>query len=376
MSRAGSESVALPEVRVTTLELFFDLVFVFTLTQLTALLADRLTLEGAFQVVLIFVVLFWMYGGYAHLTNQVPPDRDSRRLLLIMGMGAFLLCALAVPLAFAGGGVAFGLAYLGVVVVHIGLYNQLYDRRVVLRFAPLNVLAAGVVTLAGLLDTPTAYLLWLVAIAVTFLTPMLAGQVANRFDIRAVHFVERHGLLLIVALGESVVAIGIGIETLALDAGTFAAALVGLGISAAMWWAYFIHDAEVAEHVMRNADADRRFRLAINAYFYAFTLMLLGVVAIAAGVKKSIGHVGEQLEPGTAIALAAGIALYLGGGAAFRLLMGLRPVAARIIAAALGLATVAVGTWVSAGAQLVTISAVLVGMLLVEAMAGRVRGTT
>jgi low temperature requirement protein LtrA len=368
--------VALPEVRVTTLELFFDLVFVFTLTQLTALLADRLTLEGAFQVVLIFVVLFWMYGGYAHLTNQVPPDRDSRRLLLILGMGAFLLCALAVPLAFDGGGVAFGLAYLGVVVVHIGLYSQVYERRVVLRFAPLNVLAAGVVVLAGLLDTPTAYLLWLVAIAVTFLTPMLAGQVANRFDIRAVHFVERHGLLLIVALGESVVAIGIGIETLALDAGTVAAALVGLGISAALWWAYFVHDAEVAEHVMRNADADRRFRLAINAYFYAFTLMLLGVVAIAAGVKKSIGHVGEQLEPGSAIALAVGIALYLGGGAAFRLLMGLRPVAVRIVAAALGLATVAIGTWVSAGAQLVAISVVLVGMLLVEAMGGSVRGTS
>lgn len=110
--------------RVSTLELFFDLVFVFTITQLTVLLADDISFRAAGQVLVIFTVLFWMYGGYAHLTNQVPPDRTVRRVLLILAMGAFLVCALAVPTAFGAGGVAFGLGYVFVVLVHSALYTQ------------------------------------------------------------------------------------------------------------------------------------------------------------------------------------------------------------------------------------------------------------
>jgi len=122
------------ELRVSTLELFFDLVFVFTLTQLTTLLAGDLTAGTMARVVLIFDVLFWMYAAYAWLTNQVPPNRPARRLLLILGMAAFLVCALAVPQAFDGGGVAFGLGYLLVVLVHGGLYAEAYGA-VVLWFA-------------------------------------------------------------------------------------------------------------------------------------------------------------------------------------------------------------------------------------------------
>jgi len=112
------------ELRVSTLELFFDLVFVFTLTQLTTLLAGDLTAGTMTRVVLIFDVLFWMYAAYAWLTNMVPPDRTARRLLLTVGMAAFLVCALAVPRAFDGGGVAFGLGYLLVFGVHGGLYAE------------------------------------------------------------------------------------------------------------------------------------------------------------------------------------------------------------------------------------------------------------
>lgn len=209
--------------RVSTLELFFDLVFVFTLTQLTVLLAADLSFATAARVALIFVVLFWMYGAYAYLTNQVPPDRPSRRILLMLGMGAFLVCALAIPRAFDDGGVVFGLGFLAVVLVHSALYTRSHGRDVVWYAVP-NALAALAVTAAGLFDGPRADGLWLLALVLQFVTPFLAEHGARRRGGRdavvlrtqlgaldPAHFVERHGLLLIVAFGESVIAIGIGI---------------------------------------------------------------------------------------------------------------------------------------------------------------------
>src|SRR5918996_2088500 len=264
------------ELRVSTLELFFDLVFVFTLTQLTGLLVHEPTAEGALRVVLIFVVLFWMYGGYVWLTNQVPPDRPARRLLVMLGMGAFFVCALAVPEAFGEGGVAFGLGYLLVILVHAGLWLQVYGRSVTVRFGVFNVGAALIVTTAGFLEGPGAYGLWVAAIAILFITPRIAGRAAPQFPLRSGHFVERHGLLLIVALGESVVAIGIGIGGLPLDAGVFGAAILRLALAAALWWASFVGGEEGAGRTMAAATDQRRFRLALKAYFFAYIPILLG----------------------------------------------------------------------------------------------------
>ncbi|MGI8528368.1 MAG: low temperature requirement protein A [Geodermatophilaceae bacterium] len=221
------------EVRVSTVELFFDLVFVFTLTQLTALLADDLSAEGALRVGLIFTVLFWMYGAYAWATNQVPPDRFGRQALLVCGMAAFLVCALAIPHAFDRSGVIFGVGYLFVVVVHSVLYAQGYGWAV-LRFAPVNALSALLVIWAGLVDGLLAYGLWFAVVLIHTVPPWLVRR-STRFDVRAAHFVERHGLLLIVAFGESVIAIGVAIDPAQLDAGLLAAALLALILAAELW---------------------------------------------------------------------------------------------------------------------------------------------
>jgi low temperature requirement protein LtrA len=284
------------ELRVSTLELFFDLVFVFTLTQLTGLLAHDPSGESFLRVILIFVVLFWMYGGYVWLTNQVPPDRPARRLLVILGMGAFFVCALAIPEAFDGGGIPFGLGYLLVILVHSGLWLQVYGAGVTVRFGAFNVVAALCVIAAGVLDGPAAYGLWVAAIAIQFITPRIAGRAAPAFPIRSRHFVERHGLLLIVALGESVVAIGIGIAGVSLDPGVFGAAVLGLALAAALWWAYFLGDEEGAERTMVVASEQERFGLAINAYFFSYIPILLGVITAAAGVERSIGRAAERLD--------------------------------------------------------------------------------
>jgi low temperature requirement protein LtrA len=353
------------ELRVSTLELFFDLVFVFTLTQLTGLLADDLSAGGAARVVLVFDVLFWMYAAYAWLTNMCPPDRSTRRLLLIGGMAAFLVCALAVPRVFDGGGVAFGLGYLLVVLVHGGLYASVAGAAV-LWFAAPNTLAALSLVAAGFLDGPAVYLLWAVPILNQFVTPRLSARAAPRLRVRPAHFVERHGLLLIVALGESVVAIGIGLGGEPLDLGLFVVALLGLALAAGLWWTYFAGDEEGAERALAAASADRRFRLANSAFFYAFIPMLLGVIVIAAGVKKSIGHAGDPLGAGPALALAGGVALYLAGDVAFRRVLGIRPVGHRVAAALAALATLPLGIWLAAGAQLVGLVAVLVATIAAE----------
>jgi low temperature requirement protein LtrA len=365
-SRPAEQRPIDEQLRVSTLELFFDLVFVFTLTQLTAILAHDVTAESAGHVALIFIVLFWMYGGYVWLTNQVPPDRPARRLLLVVGMAAFFVCALAIPEAFDGGGVAFGLGYLLVILVHAGLWLQVYGGAVTWRFGLFNVVAALMVTVAGFLDGPAAYGLWVAAIALLFVTPRIAGRAAPQFPLRSGHFVERHGLLLIVAFGESVVAIGIGAAGLPLDPGLFGAAVLGLALAAALWWSYFVGDEEGAERAMRAATDGERFGLAINAYFFAYIPILLGVITIAAGVERSIGAVEERLDAGSAGLLAVGVALYLAGDVAFRRVMRIRPIAHRGGAAVAALATMLLGISVAAAVQLVALVAIVVATLATE----------
>lgn len=368
------------EHRVSTLELFFDLVFVFTITQLTVLLADDLTLRGAGRVLLIFTVLFWMYGGYAYLTNQVPPDRPVRRLLILLAMGAFLMCALAVPSAFGDGGVAFGLGYLVVVITHSALYSQAHGRGV-LWFALPNTLSALSVTAAGLFDGPTALGLWGLALVFQFVTPAISRRAAasgadqaagttietQLGGIGAGHFVERHGLLLIIVFGESVIAIGIGVGSLPLTPGIAGGAFLTLAVGAALWWMYFVRDEGRAEHVFAHAPPERRFKLALRAYYYAFIPMLLGIAAFSAGVKKSIGHLGEQLPAGPALALAGGVACYLAGDVAFRLVLGIRPVRFRALAVVPVLATAAAGMRLGGAWELTGLVLVLVAALAAEA---------
>ncbi|MFF4833689.1 low temperature requirement protein A [Streptomyces sp. NPDC001315] len=375
-------AVAEPGRRVTTLELFFDLVFVFTLTQLTVLLAGDLSLATAGRVALIFVVLFWMYGAYAYLTNQVPPDRPSRRLLLMLGMGAFLVCALAIPRVFDDTGVVFGLGFLAVVVVHTALYTRSHGWDSIWYGVP-NAVAALSVTAAGFFDGLAADALWLLALVVQFVTPFLAEHGPGRADGRSAvtmraqlgsldpaHFVERHGLLLIVAFGESVIAIGIGIGDLPLTTGLFGGAFLSLALVIALWWTYFVRDEELAEAAFRRTPAPARFRLAMNAYYYAFLPMLLGIAFLAAGVKKTLGHLTEHLHTGPALALAGGVALFLAGDVAFRAALRLYPVRFRATATPVALATALLGIHLSAATELLALVAALVGMLAAEARWG------
>jgi low temperature requirement protein LtrA len=354
--------------RVTTLELFFDLVFVFTLTQLTSVLEHDLSPAGAWRAFLLFAALWWMYGAYAWLTNHVSPSRPSQRLLLLVGMAGFMVIAVAIPDAFGDSGVAFGLGYLLVICVHLALFSQSDRLTGVLRLAPFNLLSALLILGAGFVDGPAAVLLWIAALLVQAITPYVG--VAPQFEINAEHFVERHGLLLIVALGETVVAIGIGVDVEAVTAGVAAIVVLALALPAALWWAYFSGDDAAAEHALAAADPAQRGVLAIRAYFFAHIPMLLGIVAAAAGIHEAIAHPAEPLGSAAALALGAGVALFFSGDAAFRRALRLGTVTSRLAMALAALLTIPLGTRTTATVQLAALVVVLAGALAAEQLRG------
>ena len=359
-------------LRVSTVELFFDLVFAFTLTQLTSLLAHHLSVAGAVQVLLVFGVLWWMYGGYAWLTNTRTPDRPPERLLLLLGMAGFFVAGLAIPHGFTSreSGVALGLGYLVVVWVHGTLYFRV--NRNIARVAPVNVSSALLVIAAGLAGGPAAYALWAAALAVQVFSPLVINP-RGRFRIGPAHFVERHGALVIIALGESVAATGIAGAAGGVTLRVAGVAVLGLAVSAALWWVYFgDHDDERAERAMTAADPAERPALALSAYFYAHIPILLGVVALAAGVRLTFAHAGHSHPVGQAVAVAAGAALFLAGDASFRRALRIGPIRFRLAAAAFALATAALGATVAVEAQLAVLLAGIVAMLAAERRADAV----
>jgi low temperature requirement protein LtrA len=224
---------------------------------------------------------------------------------------------------------------------------------------------------AGLVEGPIAYALWLAVIALQRLAATLTSSVDEQtqagFDIQAPHFVERHGLLLLVAFGESIVAIGVGVGNVALDTGAITAAVLGLALASALWWAYFDEDADRAESALAAAPLNDRVRRALIAYFYAYIPMLLGIVVLAAGVILAIGDVGATLDAGSALLLGGGVGLYLAGTVAFRAALRIRPLVLRAGSAVVATATMFVGIAVAAMAQLVVLVLVVVVMLTVEA---------
>jgi low temperature requirement protein LtrA len=354
--------------RVSTLELFFDLVFVFTITQLTAVLSNDPTPRGLLRVVLMLGVIFWMYGGYAWMTNAVATDRAARRLLLLGGMAGFLVLALAIPRAFSGDDLAFGIAYLVIVSIHTGLYSRTgvsHTVRALVRLAPFNLVSALLVLAAVMVEGTAAYLVWAAAFALEWFTPRLAST--GGFRIAPAHFVERHGLVVIVALGESIVAIGIGAAGLPVDLALAAVAVLALLLAACLWWAYFGGDDTRAEHALAAVPDDRRGWVAVQAFGYWHLPMLLGIIILAAGLKDVVGHAFDPLDLAHALMLSGGVATFLAGDVLFRRTLQIGPGHLRALAAALALATTPLGLAVSALAQLAALLLVLAASLSAEA---------
>jgi low temperature requirement protein LtrA len=352
--------------RVSTLELFFDLVFVFTITQLTGVLVAGDGAASALQVVVMLLVIWWMYDGYAWLTNAIATDLLRFRLLLLGGMGGFLVIALAIPTAYSGQGLAFGLGILLVVVLHAGMYakgTSVSEVAAILRIVPFNLTAAGLVLAGGIAGGRAQDALWLSAGVLLWVTPWFTS--VEGFVITAEHFVERHGLVIIIALGESIVVIGAGAAGIPVDFRLVVLALLALALSATLWWLYF-RDEDAVEHAMKAADEARRARLALVGFGYWHYGLLLGVVSIAAGLKKAIGDPYDPLGGWIGVELGVGVALFVWCTVGFSRTLGLGTSIPRLAAGAAALATIPVGTEWTAAAQLAWLVAIVAAALVVE----------
>ncbi len=367
LSSPGETRAQVTEV--SRLELFFDLVFVFTITQFTSVLEHRPSLTGVAQAAVMLAIVWWMYGGYAWLTNLVPPDRPGRRIAMVCGMISYLVLALTIPKAFEGDGLAFGLAYLLVVLVHGGLFTVSTEASLSMiyrGFFPVNVGFALVVIAGGALGGAWEYGLWTATAAAAWISPRLIPDQSHL--IGAHHFVERHALVALVAIGESVVAVGIGASGAGLDAGTLTTIALGMVVTAGLWWAYFGE----ANDGLREAGfvagvAEGRYLVAVRAFGLAFAALLGGVVAVAAGLRHGIAHPGHSLSLAQALFLGGGVGLFLVADQRSRMWMTLRVSRLRLVVAGLAVLTAVVGTTVSGGVQELALAMLLVAMFVVEA---------
>ena len=358
------------ERRVTSLELFFDLVFVFAIAQVTALLTDDTTWTGLLRGSALLAALWWAWVCYSWLTNAVrAEDATPARLVILSAMAAMLVASLAVPGAFGDDGLLFGAAYLAVRVLHVALYaiatgGEPDQQRAVLRLAPWLLAGPVLLLAAGLLDGAAQAALWAAALALDFGGPFVRGVGGLR--VHASHFVERYGLVVIIALGESVVAIGLGAAGLELGPGVLLAALLGVAVAAGLWWAYFDHVALAAERRLERARGHERARLARDSYGYLHLPMVMGVVFVASGVKQTLAHAADPLGTVPAVALLGGVALYLLGHNAFRLRDSGSISVARLVAAGVALALVPLAARVPALLALGVAAALLAALAVYE----------
>jgi low temperature requirement protein LtrA len=333
--------------RVTPLELFFDLVFVYALTQVTALMAADLNAAGFLRGLLVLALLWWCWCCYAWLGNTVRADEGVVRIGLFAVMATMFVVAVTIPEAFTdlrgglSGPVVFASCYLVVRVVHLVLYWYAAQGDVGLRQQLIRAafpMLAGAVMLftAALLpqrivDDPDQIvalrtLLWALALALDYGGIMAIG--ASGWQVySAAHWAERHGLIIIVALGESIVSIGVGVTTLPISWPIIAASALGIAVAAALWWAYFDVVAIAAEHVLTRATGATRAALARDSYTYLHLPMVTGIILLALGLKKVLEYVGDAAAhslsdplrgPGL-YALFGGVVLYLVGHLGFRL---------------------------------------------------------
>ena len=364
-----------PGQQVTPLELFFDLVFVFAITQVTGFLAADPTWIGLLRGLMLLAALWWAWASYAWLTNTLNPEEGPVRLAVFGSIGAMLIVSLATRNAFGADGVVFGVAYFLVRALHLVLYTIAGKGdpellRALLRLAPFGILAPTLLVVAGFLEGGAQLAVWGVALAVDYLGPAVVGHMRG-WRVSPEHFVERHGLVVIIALGESIVAIGVGASGEPLDSGRIAAALLGMAVIAALWWSYFDWLIYITLASLEEATGVERAALARDLYSYLHLPMVAGIVLFALGLKTTLANVNSPLPTIPAVGLCGGLALYFLAHVVGRLRLGGWLGRGRPVTTIALVALLPVAIRVPALAALGLVAAVCAGLILYEALRHR-----
>jgi low temperature requirement protein LtrA len=371
------------EQRATTLELFYDLVFVFAITQVSHLLLAHLTWAGAGQSALALLVVWWSWNYTTWVTNELDPGSIVVRLLLIALMLASLLMAIAIPQAFGAKAVLFAASYVAIQVGrHAFLTFVAADRSTVERERAGRILtwfvAAGALWLAGALaDGGARTALWIAALAVDYSAPLVTFWLPGRprlspeaWQVGTEHFAERFQLFVIIALGESIVITGTTTADLQLNTARVVAFALAFLATAALWWLYFNLVATIAERRLALADAENRTVLARDAYTYLHVIIVAGILASAVGDELVIAHPTAKLHGAQLAAVVCGPALYLLAHVALRLRLTGSVTGRRLAGALACLAVGAIGTLVPALAVAGLLFTVLVAVIVGDQIAG------
>ena len=302
------------EHRVTSLELLFDLVFVFGFTQVTSVLFDDPTWSGIGHGLLIIAALWWAWASYAWLTSTVDTNDGWVTAAMLAAMGAMFVAALAVPDAFGRQGGVFGVAVFIVNIMFLTLFalTTRTDTELlaaILRIVPVFLAASTLITVAGFVHGTLRPTLWLIALVIGMFGPLLRGM--SGWRLRPAHFIERHGLIVIIAIGESLIAIGIGARNTSLSASVIVAAVLGLVVVISFWLAYFDFFPLRARQLLADRSGEQRTALARDVFTYFHLPMVAGIVLFAFAMRATVVHVGSDLNTVRAFGLCCGPALYL-----------------------------------------------------------------
>jgi low temperature requirement protein LtrA len=376
----------LQQASVTPLELFFDLVFVFALTQVTAFMADELSWQGILRGALVLMLLWWAWTAYAWLANAASAEERPIKLAILAGMAAMFVLALCIPEAFDDlpgglqGPVVLAVCYLIFRAMHLVMYMILSRedaglRRQVLRFALSVAVSTVLLLVASQFEGSLQTGLWVLALLADYVGTALGGFKGWRLPAPG-HFSERHGLIIIVALGESVVAIGVGVAKEPISWVIIAASVLGLLLASALWWAYFDVSALLGEHALANEPAETRARLGRNAYSYAHMPLILGIILVAFGLKEVLLYVSDSshhslTDPLPTVALAAlagGVVIYLLGHVIFKWLTAHTVSVVRLAAAGVLLAVTPLVAGLPALVQLAIVAFLVTCAVLIESV--------
>jgi low temperature requirement protein LtrA len=367
------EDTAAEEERKTSyLELFFDLVFVFAFTQVTALILENTSPQGFARAALVLAMVWWAWSAYAWMTNAIDVENAVTRLIVFAAMVAGFFMALAVPDAFQDEAAWFAVAYFVVRVLHSALYAWgVRDNpdvlRAVARLSPWFLVAAAVALAGGFVEPDYRAWVWLASLVIDVVGTLTVANL--EWHVSPSHFAERFALIVIIALGESIVAIGIGTSELTRDATYAVSVIVAFAGVASLWWAYFDFTAIAAERSLRRASPHARGPLARDVFTYFHYPIVLGIILYAVAAKKTLEHPVDPLSEAGRWALGLGIALYFAGFALIRFRVIRRVAWERLGAAALAL-TLAVSL---DGSDAIVTLGVVIGVVVVSVAVETVR---
>ena len=335
------ETAAEEERKTSYLELFFDLVFVFAFTQVTALILEDTTPRGFARAALVLAMVWWAWSAYAWMTNAIDVENAVTRLIVFAAMVAGFFMALAVPDAFQDEAAWFAVAYFVVRILNSALYawgvrGDPDVLRAVARLSPWFLIAAFVALAGGFVDSEYRSWVWLASLVIDVVGTLTVANL--EWHVSPSHFAERFALIVIIALGESIVAIGIGTSGLTRDTTYVVSVIVAFAGVAALWWAYFDFTAIAAERSLRRASGVARGPLARDVFTFFHYPVVLGIILYAVAAKKTLEHPLDPLSEAGRWALGLGVAVFLAAFALMRFRVIRRVAWERVGAGAIALA--------------------------------------